>query len=344
MADRQKSIAVTLCFLFIFYSAFAQENTRELRILFYNLENLFDIQDDSLTADENFTPDGEMHWTYNRLVKKANNISKAIIAAGGWQSPEILFFCEVENRYVLEKLTGDTPLKNSVYKIIHKESPDHRGIDIAMLYKNDWFEPIQYQYYPLVIKGKILNTREILHVSGIVAGTDTVHIFANHWPSRYSGFLETQELREDAARLLKALIDNVKKKHRNPKIVITGDFNENPDSEIFKSELGVEPFVQNYSESAIYNLSNSWLKPGKGTLKFQSQWFVFDQFMITGSMLNKGNSVFVKPESASIIDFPFLLEEDKKYGGQKPFRTYNGFDYQGGFSDHLPVILRITIN
>jgi len=339
-----KRIFIAGLFSFITAISLAQTESGEFKILFYNLENLFDIKDDSLTNDENFTAEGEMHWTFNRLNSKLKNVSKVVIAAGGWKTPDILLFCEIENRYVLEKLANETPLKNTAYKIIHKESQDHRGIDVAMLYNSERFYPISYKYHPLIFKNEVLKTREILCVSGIVDGKDTIHILGNHWPSRYSGLLETRELREAAAHLLRSLIEQLKTDYKNPKIVIAGDFNENPDDKSIVDILGARSYESVAGDSAIYNLSTTWSKANSGTLKYQSQWFVFDQIMVSGVLLNSTSRLSANPENASIVNLPFLLEEDKKFGGRKPYRTYNGFDYQGGFSDHLPVMLRLTIN
>jgi exonuclease III len=329
---------------FVVTIGLAQTESGNFKILFYNLENLFDVVDDSITYDENFTPDGEMHWTNNRLNTKINNISKVITAASGWNLPDILIFCEVENRYVLDKLINSYTFKKSEYRIIHKESPDHRGIDIAMLFKNDSFYPLAYQYYPLVVNGKTVATREMLYVSGIVNAKDTLHIFGNHWPSRYSGLLETKELRVASARLLREKIDEIQRKFQNSKIVVMGDFNENPQDFPILQLLNAEPVQEIVKSNSLYNLSSDWLKPGSGTMKFQSQWFVFDQIMVTGSLLDPQNGIFVKPEDAKIVDLPFLFQPDEKFGGKKLYRTYYGFDYQGGFSDHLPVIIDLQNN
>lgn len=346
MKKRMESKRILLAglFSFIVTLSLAQTESGEFKIMFYNLENLFDIKDDSLTNDEDFTPGGEMHWTYNRLNSKLKNILKVIIAAGGWQMPDVLLFCEIENRFVLDKLANETPLKNTAYKIIHKESPDHRGIDVAMLYNSERFYPISYKYYPLIFKNEVLKTREILCVSGIADGKDTIHILGNHWPSRYSGLLETRELREAAARLLRSLVEQLKTDYKNPKIIIAGDFNENPDDNSIINILGALSYEKTIADSAIYNLSANWVKANNGTLKYQSQWFVFDQILVSGALLNSNDGLHTTPENASIVNLPFLLEEDKKFGGRKPYRTYNGFDYQGGFSDHLPVMLRLSIN
>ena len=336
-------------FLLIFlvllhYSTFiiAQKQSDEFSLLFYNVENLFDVKDDSLTADENFTPEGDLHWTYNRLEKKCLNISKTIIAAGGWKVPDVIVLCEVENRYVIDKLIKETPLRSVKYKVIHKESPDFRGIDVALLYNPETIQPIEYHYSPLFYGGNPLSTREMLYFSGVV-GNDTLHVFGNHWPSRYSGFMETQGMRNAAAMHLKTEIENVMERYSNPKIVVVGDFNENPEDKSISEILMTKPLDNNIRNNGLYNFFSGKLKSGTGTLKYQSQWFLFDQIIVSGSLLNAVSGLFTQPENASIVNLPFLLTDDEKFGGKKPFRTYYGFDYQGGFSDHLPVIIRFGV-
>ena len=329
--------------LFILFScfSFAQQNKSEFSILFYNTENLFDIYDDSETEDDNFTPKGELHWTNKRFSAKLLNISKVILNASGWSVPEIIVFAEIENKDVLEKLIKNTPLKSTPYKIIHKESPDFRGIDVALIYNSEKFFPIDYKYYPLIVKGKSLNTRELLYVSGVLGEKDTLHIFGNHWPSRYSGFLETKSLRKAAADLLKEKVDELNDKYKSPKIVILGDFNDNPQDESLTDNLKAGKIGQPIVKNQLYNLFYDWKTSSQGSLKFQSQWFLFDQIIVSGSLLSTCSGIYTKPENARVFTLPFLMEEDNKFGGQKPFRTYYGFSYNGGFSDHLPVLLRL---
>jgi len=310
-------------------------------IVFYNVENLFDTWDDPATSDEEFTPRGLRHWTLVRFDHKISMIYKALITSGNGQFPDIIGLAEVENLWVLEQLISKTPLNRFPYGIIHKESPDHRGIDIAMFYRRESFYPLEYRYYPLIMNGETVATREMLYVTGIVNSKDTLHIFGNHWPSRYSGLLETKELREASARLLREKIDDLQKNYESPKIVVLGDFNENPQDypilQILKAENAIDPF----SGESLYNLSANWPKPGRGTMKFQSQWFVFDQIMVTGNLLISEKGIYATPDNAKIVDLPFLFQPDEKFGGQKLFRTYYGFDYQGGFSDHLPVMIQL---
>ncbi len=335
---------VSLLLLFVIFSvhSFAQQNNSDFSILFYNVENLFDTKDNPDAEDDSFTPEGELHWTNKRLSQKLLNLSKVIINASEWNIPDIVVFAEIENREVLERLISDTPLKSFPYKIIHKESPDHRGIDVGLIYNSDSFSPIEYKYYPLEFKNAILNTRELLYVSAVLNGTDTLHIFGNHWPSRYSGFLETKDLRKAAASLLKIKVDEVNKKFKSPKIMIVGDFNDNPEDETLAEVLLAGKVELPIVDEKLYNLFFGLKRDNQGSLKYQSQWFIFDQIIVSGSLLSANYGFKAKPENAKIITLPFLLEDDKKFGGKKPFRTYYGFTYNGGFSDHLPVLLKLN--
>lgn len=331
--------------LLLFLNNNAQPNRSEYSLVFYNVENLFDVKNDSLTNDDEFTPEGGRHWTYNRLKKKLQNTSKVILSSTGWSVPTIIALCEVENRYVLEQLRKETPLKSIPYKIIHKESPDFRGIDVALLYNSEDFYPLEYEYFPLLNKnGVALKSREILYVSGVLGGIDTIHIFVNHWPSRYSGVMETRALRNGAAKLLNEKVSIVLNEDEKSKIIIVGDFNDQPKDESLTKYLKASLLSKPASSGRLYNLSAGWDKPNEGTLKYQSQWFVFDQIIVSEELLSSQKGLFTKLEWASIYRSPFLLEEDKTYGGKKPARTYSGFKYSGGFSDHLPVVLKLGVN
>lgn len=333
-----------LFFLLFLFAAqtHAQAQSENYSMLFYNVENLFDPEDDPATSDEEFISSGERHWTYSRMNKKLLNISKVILSAAGWSPPEIIGLCEVENRFVLEKLLSQTPLKMHPYKIIHKESPDDRGIDVAFLYNEENFYPLSYRYFPLVNENdSIIETREILYVSGILNNTDTLHFFINHWPSRYGGLLETQHLRNLAAKTLRNQYENIQKEYGSPKVIIMGDFNDQPNDESIKDYLKIADGQENTSDTDIVNLSFSWLEETTGTIKYQTQWSVFDQVMVSGSLINADSGISTNSSQAKIVNLPFLLVKDERHGGIKPKRTFYGYDYIGGFSDHLPVLLRL---
>lgn len=335
-----------LILIFLVISSKAQTGSSdEASLLFYNVENLFDTKNDPLTEDDDFTPKGEMHWTEKRLKTKLLNLSKVILNASGWNAPYIVALAEVENKTVIERLIRETPLNKIPYKIIHKDSPDHRGIDVVLLYNKEHFYPLEYHYYPLrSVNNEIVRTREILYVSGILNGVDTVHIFVNHWPSRYSGLLESKPARIAAAKLLKSKTKEVYQKHKSPKIIIVGDFNDNPTDESISIVLGAKNVDKKVSNDNLYNLSANWLNEARGTLKYQSQWDVFDQIIVSGALIIAKKGLSTSAQDIKIIQLPFLLEEDSKYGDVKPRRTYYGFQYVGGFSDHLPVMLKLKVN
>ncbi len=324
---------------------FSQNATDEFNMLFYNVENLFDISDDPLTQDDEYTPEGDRRWTWKRMNKKIVDISKVLLNSTGWNPPDIIGLCEIENRFVLEKLISQSPLKTCSYKIIHKESPDDRGIDIAFLYNSNTFNPIEYRYIPLSDKeGKMIRTREILYVCGILHSLDTLHLFFNHWPSRFGGLLESRPARHTAALTLRTEIELLHKKHSNPKVIIAGDFNDQPDDQSLLQTLGALPPSGTCSKSTLYNLSFPWMNDEIKTIKFQSQWSVFDQIIVSGALLDKNEQVYTRPEWAQVVKLPFLLEDDPTYGGKRIRRTYTGFKYNGGFSDHLPVVLKVAVN
>lgn len=316
-----------------------KQETSEWSVMFYNVENLFDTEDDPLTADDEFTPDGVRRWNSFRFYSKLKYLSKVILSANGFDPPAIVGLCEVENRFVLEQLLEHSPLKQFNYQIIHKDSPDGRGIDVALLYRKDRVRPINYQYIPMrSTNGDTLASREILKVAFAVGG-DSCTVFVNHWPSRYGGQAETEGKRALAASTLKAEIERIYDNSASHKIVIVGDFNDEPHNKSLAQILGAKEYsnVPGRAEELI-NLSTAW-RPS-GTLKHQQSWQVFDQLIVSAELL-KPSGLHCFAEDAQIVNLPFLLEDDGKWGGQRPFRTYRGFKYAGGFSDHLPVLLRL---
>jgi len=328
--------------LTIILSVQSQDNF--YRIMFYNAENLFDTKDDTLKNDDEFLPDSDHHWDNNKFYKKLNNTAKVIIGVGGWQTPTIVGLCEIENRYVLNQLVYDTPLKNFGYSFIHQESPDWRGIDVAMLYRKDHFITDTFftipVHFPFDAESK---TRDILYVKGRLEGRDTLHIFINHWPSRYGGYLETKPKREFVAGLVRHGVDSLLKVNSDNRIVIMGDLNDGP------SDESVATFLKAYLEPpdsccSLVNLMAPYdADKSTGTLKYHETWDVFDQMIVSSNLLNEADGLCVIDKKAMIYKPDFLLEKDDRYLGAKPFRTYNGFEYRGGFSDHLPVYLDIKV-
>ncbi len=312
-----------------------------MRIMFYNAENLFDTFDDTLKIDESFLPTGDHYWTPSKYYKKINNISKVITAIGQWELPEIIGICEIENRKVLEDLTQKTALKKIHYKIIHKESPDRRGIDVGFLYRPDKFFPISFEAIRVKFPFDANKpTRDILYVKGTNIYKDTLHIFINHWPSRWGGQTETDRKRQFAASVLRAKVDSLFDADKNPNIIIMGDLNDYPTNNSVVKVLKAKTSYDNIENESLYNLAYYLQEiKGKGSHKHHGEWGVLDQIIISGSLLNSKNKIHTTLDNAHIFDAPFLLETDKNYTGVKPFRTYIGFKFHDGYSDHLPVYL-----
>ena len=312
-------------------------------VVFYNVENLFDTLDDPLTSDEEFTPLNAKHWTKQRFGDKIRMIYKTLITAGEGQFPDIIGFAEVENLWVIEQLITKTPLSRVPYGIIHKESPDPRGIDVALLYRKDRIIPVDYEFIP--IKGAGLNyfkSRDILHFTAEIE-KERIHCFVNHWPSRSGGYIETKKKRDITARTLRRNLDSLLIKDRNLKILLMGDFNATPNEKCFTAILKALPYPGNNDPSWLINLSTLWTKRADGTIRNGGQWETFDQMICSHNLLSD-NPLKINAEQSGICNFDFLLEPDPTYLGKKPFRTYMGPTYHGGTSDHLPVKICLSIN
>ena len=318
---------------------YPQVNGTSFRVLFYNVENLFDPYDDTLTEDDEFTPYGARNWTYEKFLRKLNRLYKVMAVSGGWYPPDIIALAETEHRWIVEKLARETPLSKYGYRVVHSESPDRRGIDISILYREGSFVMLSDSTITVRLKEDPPEfTRDIIHLAGIIPGNDTLHLLFNHWPSRYRGQVNSEWKRVTAARLLREKVDEVFTAGQGSGVVIAGDFNDEPCDVSLAEHMGARIQWSDTVSRDLYNLSADEIKAGYGTHKFQGGWYMFDQFIVSGKLLNSTVSC-----NARILDFDFLLEEDKAYLGLKPFRTYNGYTYQGGFSDHLPILLELTL-
>lgn len=315
---------------------------RHIRCMFYNVENLFDTVNDSLTNDEEFLPDGTRSWTASRYWEKLDHIFKTMLALGEWEPPGLVGLCEVENRSVLFDLVSRTPLRKLEYQIIHEESPDPRGIDVALLYRPDQFRPLSHKTYPVIFPGEErARTRDVLYVKGTVFRKDTVHIFINHWPSRAGGQESSAPRRQYVAGLVRSLSDSILRRDPAAAILITGDFNDEPGDESLRHHLKALPDTQHLRSTALYNLMYPYMEKGLGTEKHEAHWNLLDQFIVSGSLLQE-HHLHADHKTAYIFAADWLLETDERYLGQRPFRTYAGPRYLGGYSDHLPVYLDLV--
>jgi endonuclease/exonuclease/phosphatase family metal-dependent hydrolase len=306
--------------------------------MFYNVENLFDTKNDPEKNDDEFLPEGSRHWTNTRFFQKINHISQVVVAAGEGDYPSVIGLSEIENQDVLESLLFHTQLEKLDYQIIHKESPDNRGIDVAFLYRKTIFKPLFFEAIPVKNpKDEKFKTRDILYIKGVI-GSDTIHFFVNHWPSKSGGIGATKPLRALAAKTLRLKTDSLLKQNNYSNIVIMGDFNDTPSDISVKEVLGAKSTEETISSNSLYNLASPHAINGKGSNKYQGKWSLIDQIMVSGNLLN-GKRLKTSTGSFQIFSPDFLLENDESNLGKKPYRTYSGFKYNGGFSDHLPVLL-----
>lgn len=334
------SISFILLTFFTFWCCCQIVERKPVRIMFYNVENLFDTNDDPLTDDNAFLPEGLMKWNVTRYRKKINSLYKVISAAGEWDPPAIIGFCEVENRKVLEDLIYDTYLSKLNYSIIHEESPDRRGIDVCLLYRKKLVETICYKYWIPPEMARIdFNSRSVLYTKFIL-DCDTIHLILNHWPSRRGGVLAGEDYRIRIADMIRFKADSIMKTdHQGVKIIIMGDFNCNPDDEVIKSLI-----YSSDSVKTLTNLSESLYEHGVGTYRYMGTWEMIDQIIVSQSLTSDIVGIHTKPQSLKIFNPDFLMKKDPKYPGTSPFSTYRGYKYQGGYSDHLPVLLDLTLH
>lgn len=304
-----------------------------IRIMFYNVENLFDTFDDPAINDDEFTAKGDKNWNYYRYKDKLNKIAKIIIAVGGWEAPALVGLCEIENFQVLMDLTAKTPLKKYGYQIVHQNSDDRRGIDVAILYRPE--KLVKKHHKSMKIGDDTFVTRDILYASFSTQQKDTLHFFVNHWPSRYGGKEFSAKKRVKVASVLKSKTDSLFRNNENPKIVIMGDFNDEPSDPSLASTLHAIPVTSPIEPEQLYNLTFQDYRSGKGTLVYKEldhTWFLFDQMIVSGAIV-EGQGMLTKGKKNTIFKPDWLLKNGR------PNRTYQGPIYRGGFSDHLPIFL-----
>ncbi len=334
-----KNTSLFLVWILSWSFCLAQQTEKQnFKIMCYNVENYFDCVDDSLTDDSEFLPGGMRGWNYNKYLTKQAHIAKVITAIGGWEAPALVGMCEVETEKCLTDLTRFSGLKNLRYKFLHHESPDARGIDVALLYQPAQFKPIHDQAirinFPTAPNSK---TRDILFASGIIPTGDTLHVFVCHFPSRLGGELESEERRMFVASVVRGKVDSLFAANSRANIVIMGDFNDFPTNKSLLDVLGAKPVTDSVSSGNLYNLMYKMHTEGKGTNKHEGDWGALDQMIVSGNLLLQNGRISTRQSDAHIFDAAFLLENDKTYLGTQPFRTYVGFKYQEGYSDHLPV-------
>lgn len=362
-----KGIGVLRLMLFVILSSLTILKTNasgsddadlEATVMFYNVENFFDCDDDSLKSDEEFLPRGMRAWTPTKFWKKIENISRVLACARDEGYPDIVGLAEVESKKCLDCLTRSSLLKSAGYYYVHYESDDARGIDVALLYNPyvltvDSSEAVKIYFSD----GSGRTSRDILHVTGRIYGLYKIDVFVCHFPSRLGGEMESEQRRCEVASIIKNKTDSIFTKDPQSAVLIMGDFNDTPENKSIKSVIGAAPGdglndfagdnryviksqggftgsgIENTSMKAakIVNLMMPFIEKRTGTHKNMAEWGLLDQIMVSQELYRSVSTV-------EILKKDFLLLPDKRWLGVKPFRTYHGMKYQGGYSDHLPVI------
>lgn len=313
-----------------------------------NTENFFDPIDDPQTNDNDFLPTAVRHWTWTKFMRKANNIGKTIAAVGGNRLPDIVALCEVENDTVMTRLTRTGLLRRARYNYIMTHSNDPRGINVALLYKSPGFVPIQWQSIHPDFSGlPAKHSRDVLYVSGRIATGDTLDVFVCHFPSKLERYKSGLLYRERIAAQIRYVYDSLCGARKNPLVIITGDFNDNPQSSPLSRVLKALPAADHegyFSDKELYCMINAQCGDDniKGTYFYNRQWEVIDNIIVNGNLLNPNSQVYTTPRDSRIFIAPFLLTE--KDGVSIPWRTYEGMKYKGGFSDHLPLCARFKFS
>ncbi|SFW30556.1 Endonuclease/Exonuclease/phosphatase family protein [Sinomicrobium oceani] len=313
-------------------------------VAFYNTENLFDTIPDS-EWDAERSPEGSYRWTSERYRDKLSRVAHVISGIGAditGTAPDIVGLAEVENGNVLHDLVSTDNLAPYHYGIVHFDSPDRRGIDVALLYKKDCFTPLSSRNVPLEIydeESSRIYTRDQLLVSGIL-DDEPVYFIVNHWPSRYGGERKSRPNRMAAAALNKKIIDSVIALTPDAKIISMGDLNDDPTDPSLKKVLKTRKERRGRDESTLYNPMEEMAEKGLGTLAHRDQWHLFDQIFFTSSLLKKDKSSY-RYWKAGIYNKHFLITPSGPYRGY-PLRSYTNGNYSGGYSDHFPVYIYLV--
>ena len=311
---------------------------------FYNVENLYDTEKDSIADDSEFLPDGPYQWTLERYHQKLKNLSYAISELGKEQGGVVVLgVCEVENERVLNDLVAQDALKPLKYKVAHHDSPDLRGVDVAFIYQSERFDFISQKAHTLVIpENPRFKTRDQLLLVGVLDETDTLYLIANHWPSKRGGEARSNPLRMAAAKLTKSIVDSLLNINPYAKIIIMGDLNDNPNAKSITCCLNAKGKVKEITKFDLFNPMWKMFNDGIGSYAYKDSWDMIDQIIISYALLNSKPNTY-RFVSAHVFSPNFLKTKTGSFQGY-PFRTYAGGNYAGGYSDHFPVYIVLKKN
>lgn len=312
--------------------------SNEYVIGFYNVENLFDTENDPYTEDDDFTPEGELEWDDKRYGRKLRNLSRVILSLRDGK-PAVMGLAEVENEQVLLDLQEELNWQGLGMDFIHEESPDERGIDVALLYDPEQFRYTDHEIHPVVLEDPSDITRDILHVWGEI-DLQEIHFFVNHWPSRGEGVEVSRPKRKTAAQVLRGAVDVLLQENPNARICIMGDLNDYPEDEAVQEVLMAQA-KPTYARGELLNLSFNPHFRGEGSHNHRGDWGMLDHLIVSEALVTPQEGIHIARNEVDILDEEWLLYRNSK-GQAKPNRTYSGPKYHGGYSDHLPISIVLT--
>ncbi|MFO7575436.1 MAG: hypothetical protein R6W67_09810 [Bacteroidales bacterium] len=309
-------------------------------VAFYNVENLFDTVDDPGTGDDEYLPESAKQWDARKYNKKLKDIAGTLGSLNKTELPGLIGLAEVENRKVLEDLVRESPLRRGKYEIVHFDSPDERGIDVALLYRPEEFTVVESRTIGISFTFDPEDrTRDILYIKGQLDDGKMYHVYVNHWPSRAGTERESEMRRITVAAALRKDIDNILNFENDARIIIMGDFNDEPTNRSLMQVLNATGKRKNFTYRDLYNLMyDSHNKSDAGTIAWRENWQMFDQIIVSFSLLSENGGYYTDFESGALFSSDELLYTSET-GFRSPNRTYVGDRYTGGVSDHLPVFV-----
>ena len=340
----KRTVILIFSMLLISSITIAQRGEKNFTVMFYNVENLFDILDDPAFEDEEFTPEGPKQWDDEKYQKKLKDITRVILSLPEKELPAIIGFAEVENKQVLDELSTQKGLKKGKYKSILIDGVDPRGIDCGLMYREDLFSYESHEMLPVEdLSGKEYPLRGILHVKGKGPDGKMLHIYINHWKSRRGGVKETEALRIYQAIALRRELDQLLSSESDPRVIIMGDFNDEPTNKSMVDILHAgnkrkNPWL-NDTYNLFYDMHNLDLG---GSYIYRGVWQMYDQIIVSYSLLNQSKGLSTGFEGGKILKEEWMLYYDENNDVKVPNRTYGGNNYYGGISDHFPIYVTFT--
>jgi len=342
---KRSLLLVVVLVIYFKHHAFAQKkNYQVIAVAFYNLENFFDTENDTLKKDEDFTPKGDYHYTEEIFKRKAHNLATVIKQLGTEMTPDgpaFIGVAEVENSKSLDMLVSQPEIKDRKYKYVIFYGPDERGINTGFVYNPKYFTVLNAEPHHVDLggTGDKETTRDVLHVTGVLLG-DTVHVLVNHWPSRRGGEAASAPKRAIAAKVDKGIVDSLMNVNSASRIFIMGDLNDDPVSPSVANVLGAKGDRDEVKDKGLYNPWVAFYKKGIGTLAWDNAWNLFDQIMLSAPFLKKDENHW-QYYKAEVFNKDFLIQKNGQYKGS-PHRSFSGTTWIDGYSDHFPTIVYLV--